>query len=191
MTVTTVTPEMDARKTPGPMTYPSELKDRIVLPDRRLLYIRPLRRFEDGVVRELYDRLSPKTRYQRFFSAMPALPDSVLRRLTCVDYTRQLALIGKLVTADGAEIVALGSFAAIDDTSAEVGLVVRDDWQQHGIGVALAASVMRAAEARGFDRFVAHVLWDNTAIRRLVRHVGSIVSSTTRQGVSELTFAKR
>jgi RimJ/RimL family protein N-acetyltransferase len=167
------------------------LEDRIVLPDHRLLRIRPLRRCEDGVVREFYERLSPRTRYLRFFSPMPVLPDSVLCRLTFADDRRRLALAAEMITADGAEVVALGNFWAIDDTSVEVGLVVRDDWQRRGIGVALARSVMRAAEARGFDRFVAHVLWENTVVRRLLRHVGSIVSSTTRQGVSELTFSKR
>jgi acetyltransferase len=171
--------------------YPIELAGHLKLPNHRRVWVRPLRRCEGGVVRDLYDHLSPRTRYLRFFSQMPALPDSVVRLLTCVDYHRRLALVAELETADGAEVVALGSFAAIDEHRVEVGLVVRDEWQRQGIGVALAQRVLLAAQARGFDRFVAHTLWDNQVLRKVLNHVGDIISSTTRYGVSELTFSPR
>jgi acetyltransferase len=171
--------------------YPVELAGHLKLSNRRRVWVRPLRRCEGGVVRELYDHLSPRTRYLRFFSQMPVLPDSVIRLLTCGDYRRRLALVAELETTDGTEVVALGSFAAIDEHRVEVGLVVRDEWQRQGIGVALAERVLLAAQARGFDRFVAHTLWDNKVLRKVLNHVGDIISSTTRHGVSELTFSSR
>jgi RimJ/RimL family protein N-acetyltransferase len=174
-----------------PAVYPFELVGSIVLPTHRLVRVRPLCPREDAPVRNLYGRLSPRTRYQRFLSPLPALPDSVLSILTCVDYRRRLTLLAELDTPAGVEPVALGSFAAIDEGSVEVGLVVGDDWQRQGIGVALAARIMAAAQARGFDRFVAHALWENRAIRRIIDHVGDIVSSRTRHGVCELTFSAR
>lgn len=171
--------------------FPTELIDNIALPDHRRLRVRPLRCGEDAAVLQLYRRLSPRTRYLRFFSEMPVLPDVVMRLLTGVDYQRSLALLAEVDTAEGVEVVALGSFAAVDDRRVEVGLVVSDAWQRQGIGLALAARVMRAARARGFDRFVAHTLWDNRAIRRILRHVADIVSTTTRHGISEITFVHR
>jgi RimJ/RimL family protein N-acetyltransferase len=175
----------------APAPYPSELVEAITLPDSRRLRVRPLRRFEDGLVRDLYGRLSPRTRYLRFFSPMPVLPDSVLRLLTCVDYRRRLALLAELDSANGAEVVALGSFAALDEHRAEVGLVVTDPWQQQGIGSALAAAVLRAAEARGFNRFVVYALGENVGLRRLLRRVGDVVSSNVRYGVAEIAFVRR
>lgn len=174
-----------------PPVYPEDLVDAFTLPNHRRVRIRPLRRCEDGAARELYGRLSPRTRYLRFFSPMPALPDSLVRLLTHVDYRRRLALLAEVDRGDGVQVVGLGNFAAIDDDSAEVGLVVCDEWQRQGIGVALAARVLRAADARGFRRFVAQTFWDNTVIRRLLERVGEIVSSRTRQGVSEITFVRR
>ena len=171
--------------------YPSELEDRISLPNGEVLRIRPLRRGEDLPIRELYARLSPDTRYLRFFSPMPLLPDPVLRLLSCVDYSRQLALLAELNTADGVHAVALGSFAAIDHNTAEVGVVVADQWQRQGIGTALASRVLLAAEARGFDRFVAHVLDGNGVIRRLLDRAAFIVSMRTRHAVSEVCFVRR
>lgn len=86
------------------------------------------------------------------------MPDSLLRLITCVDYHRRLALLAGSDADDGAEVVALSEFIAIDDHTAEVGLVVRDDWQRQGLGTALATRTLAAAEAGGFDQFVAQVL---------------------------------
>ena len=142
-------------RVPERAAYPSDLEDHIVLPNRRFLRIRPLRRCEEDTVRELYDHLSPRTRYLRFFSAMPRLPDSVVRMLACVDYRRQLALVAEHDNGNGLEIVGLASFGAIDDDNVEVALVIRDDWQRQRLGTALASRLLQAAEVRGFHRFIA------------------------------------
>jgi len=171
--------------------YPVELVASITLADSKSVRVRPLRRGEERPLRELYAGLSDRTRYQRFFSAMPVLPDAVLQLLACVDYRRRLTLVAEVDVPGGVEVVAMGSFAAIDEADVEVGLVVRDDWQRRGIGVALAVRVMRAAGVRGFNRFVAHTLWENAAIRKLLNRVGDIVSARSRYGVSEITFVGR
>jgi len=171
--------------------YPSELQDRVSLSNGELLRIRPLRRCDDLPIRELYGHLSAETRYLRFFSPMPLLPDSVLRLITGVDYRRRLALLAELDAPDGVQVVALGSFAAIDCNTAEVALVVGDAWQRRGIGLALAVRVLLAAEARGFGEFVAHVLHDNVVIRTVLDRVGVVVSTKARHGVSEVRFVRR
>lgn len=166
--------------------------DVVTLPDRRRVRIRALRRCEDQPVRDLFARLSPYSRYQRFLSPLPSLPDSLARQLTCGEYRRHLALVAEYPfdTAD-CETIGLGSFGAIDDDTAEVGLVVRDDWQRQHVGLELANRILQAAEARGFHRFVANVRQDNVAIRRLLGRVGRIVSGRFSGGEAELAFVKR
>jgi RimJ/RimL family protein N-acetyltransferase len=166
------------------------LEDYVTLSNGARVRIRPLGRCEDAVVRELYAHLSPRTRYLRFFSPMPFLPESIVRLLTCVDYRRKLSLVAEHETSTGRDIVGLGSFDAIDDTSVEVALVVRDDWQRQRVGTALASRVLRAAEELGYHRFVAHVLGENVAIRRLLRRFGEVVSATMSGSVSELAFVR-
>ena len=175
----------------GIVPYPSELEEQLTLPNRNRLRTRPLRRCEDRVIRELYRHLSSRTRYLRFSSAMPELPDSLLRLMTCVDYHRRLALLAESDIDDGAEVVALSEFIAIDDHTAEVGLVVRDDWQRQGLGTALAARTLLAAEVRGFDQFVAQVLHENVGVMRLLDRVGVVMAMKTRREVSEVTFVRR
>ena len=174
-----------------PTAYPSDLEDQIVLPNHRLLRIRPLRRCEEDTVRELYDHLSPRTRFLRFLSQMPRLPDYMVRMLACVDYRRQLALVAEHDNENGREIVGLASFGATDEGNVEVAIVVRDDWQRQRLGTELAARLLQAAEARGFHRFIANVHSDNVAIRRLLRTLGDVESTKRSGDVSEFVFVRR
>lgn len=174
----------------APAEYPADLEAVFTLPNARRARVRPLRRHEDSVVRDLYAHLSWHTRYQRFFSPMPELPDSVLRLLVDVDHRTRLALI---VHRDEApdDVVGMGSFGAIDGCTAEVSLVIRDDWQRQGVGTELAIRILQAAEARGFHRFVACVQSGNDATRTILTKVGEVISWTASAGVIEYVFVRR
>jgi acetyltransferase len=171
--------------------YPAELDEWVTLDDGTRVRIRPLRPREEEPLRELFEHLSLRSRYLRFLSPLRSLPDSILRRLACVDYRRQLALVAEIETARQPEVVALGSFGALDDENAEVALVVRDDWQNRRIGTAVAIRIIAAAQARGFRRFIAHVAVGNLPIRRILAKLGDIVAATSSAGVSELAFEPR
>jgi len=108
-----------------------------------------------------------------------------------VDDRRRLALLAESDTVEGGEVVALSEFAAIDDHTAEVALVVRDEWQRQGLGTALATRTLLAAEARGFDLFVAQMLYENVGVMRLLDRVGVVVSMKIQRGISEVTFIRR
>ena len=89
------------------------------------------------------------------------------------------------------EVVGLGSYGAVDDRHVEVALMVRDDWQRQRVGRELAERVLRAAERRGFDRFIVNLHSDNVAIRKLLRRVGHVVSSKASAGLLEVAFVRR
>jgi RimJ/RimL family protein N-acetyltransferase len=171
--------------------YPGERENGTRLPDLRGLRIRPLHEGDSDAIREFCRHLSPRTQYLRFSSQLPDPPDLVLPFITPMDDYRRLALLAESDAADGAQIVALSQFAAIDDITAEVALVVQDGWQRLGLGAALATLTLLAAEARGFNRFVAHVLCDNVGAMRLLDRVGSVLSMSVRRGTAELTFVRR
>jgi RimJ/RimL family protein N-acetyltransferase len=173
------------------LTYPGDLAADVWLPNARRVHVRALHDLEDGPIRELYARLSPQSRYMRFFSPMPALPESVMRLLSHSDYHRSLSLVAESYDAAAVEVIALGSFGAIDDRNVEVALVVRDDWQGQRVGTELARRVMDAAESRGFHRFIASFRSENVAIRRLLAGVGDVVSAKASGGISEFAFVPR
>jgi RimJ/RimL family protein N-acetyltransferase len=171
--------------------YSNTLECRTELDNRVHWNIRPLRRGEDRTIRELCARLSLRTRYLRFLVPMPVVPDSLVHMLANVDDPRRLALVAEVNDGDGNNVVGLANVGGIDDDHAELGLVVADAWQRRGIGLALATEALRAAEGRGYQRFVVHAFSDNAALRPFLSHLANVVSRTTRRGVSEITFVLR
>jgi len=171
--------------------HPTEADDYVMLSNRQRVRIRLLRRGEDGPIRELWQHLSPQSRYRRFLSVMTTLPDSLVGRLVAVDDCTTLALVAEHETADSAVVVGLVNLGAVDDVSVEVGLVVRDDWQRRRLGTELATRMMLAAERRGFRRFIGHVLDENVAMRKLLKKIGEVVSMKVSGNVYEFAFVRR
>ena len=153
--------------------------------------MRPVRPTDERAIGDFYRRLSPQTRYLRFSSPMPDPPDSLLRLITSVDDRRRLALLAESDIADCGEVVALSECAALDDHTAEVGFVVGDEWQRQGLGTMMAMRTLGAAQALGFDLFVAEMCCYNVAVMRLLDRVGVVLSKRTSRGVSEVTFVPR
>ena len=171
--------------------YPTDLEAHLTLDDDRRIRIRALHVREADPVHALHARLSPETRYLRFLSPMPSLPDSFVPHLTSTDYRRHLAVIAEDETAGRDEPVALASFGAVDDDTVEVAIVVQDEWQGHGVGTALVKVLLDAAEDRGFHRFVASMTSENLVMRKLLNRIGRVVASTTTSGVCDLAFVRR
>jgi RimJ/RimL family protein N-acetyltransferase len=169
------------------MTHGSHL----VLAGDESIRIRELDENEDAPVLALWPHLSRRTRYLRFLSVMGALPDALVRQLVSRHAGRALALVAEQVVGARATVVGLANLAGLDDSSAEVGLVVRDDWQRRQVGTALAQAMMTAAEQRGVFRFIGHVLDENVGMRKLLRRIGVVVSTTTSGNVHELAFVRR
>jgi GNAT superfamily N-acetyltransferase len=147
--------------------------------------VRPIRPDDAVRLRALHARLSPHSRYLRFFSFHPVLADEEVRRFTTVDYVRRLAL----VALDGDEIIAVGRFDREPGTSeAEVAFVVADDYQHHGIGSLLLDELVRAGRRRGIAVFCASTLAENQAMLDVFHHAGFPVSTSRERGVVELRF---
>ena len=168
-------------------TYPTDVEQQVAIEPGLRLRFRALRACEEGPIRRLDARLSVRTRYLRFLSPMHSLPDTIVRRLACVDYRRSLAIVVENERAPE-DVIALAGFSAVDDETAEVALVVRDDCQGRGVGTALVDVLLAAAGRRGFSRFAASITVENLAMRRMMDRVGRVVSSATSAGVSEYVF---
>jgi RimJ/RimL family protein N-acetyltransferase len=102
-----------------------------------------------------------------------------------------MAMVAEHDTDGTPIVIGLANLGAVDDESAEVGLVVRDDWQRQHVGTELARTMMLAAERRGIHRFIGHILGENLAMRRLLKHIGVIVSAKPDGNVQEIAFVRR
>ena len=168
---------------------PAESKH-VVVTDGLELLLRPLQPNDKRRLQQAFERLSPQTRYRRFFAPVESLSDQDLRYLTEVDHHDHEAIAA--VNPENGMIVGVARYIRSDDPSeAEVAVVVGDPWQGHGVATALLQQLVTRARVEGIDHFVALVLSENTEALELFRHLAPGGSHTRRSasGNTELVMA--
>lgn len=124
-------------------------------------------------------RLSPQSRYLRFFTDKERLTEGELRYLTEIDGEMHFALGASRVRDDGeeGEGLGIGRFVKLadDPTVAEPALAVVDDAQGLGLGRLLLLRLVAAAAERGVRAFRCDFLAINHGMQDLLREVSQDV----------------
>ncbi|MDT4971017.1 MAG: hypothetical protein QOG22_1160 [Pseudonocardiales bacterium] len=158
----------------------------VVVADGGTVHLRPIRPSDAEALVEFHAGLSTHTRYLRYFSAYPRIPERDLYRFTNVDHHDRVALIAQL----GGKIIAVGRYEREPDTDgAEIAFVVADAHQGRGIGSVLLEHLAAAAREIGLKRFQAIVLAENTAMIRVFRDAGYAATRHLDYGEVTLEFA--
>ena len=136
--------------------------------------IRPVRPDDAQALVRAYANLGEQSRYRRFFTVMPQLPESTLKAAVEVDHTDHEALVA--VPLLSAEIVGECRFIRLADQpdTAEVGVTVVDAWQGRGLGSARLARLSERAAEAGIEYFTAEVLAENRTMLRLLPGLGQV-----------------
>lgn len=142
----------------------------VTLRDGSQITIRPLEPDDRDTLAEGFERLSPESRYRRFFGPMPQLRKRDLDFLTRVDHHDHEALIA--VDEATGQGVGVARFVRIADDVAEPAIVVVDDWHGRGVGSRLIAALGERAQQEGIRRFEAPVLASNPGAIRLLASLG-------------------
>ena len=144
-----------------------------------------------------FEKLSRESRYLRFFTAMPRLPERMLDRLVATDGWKHVAIGAEVASDDPAAAEGLGvaRFIRLDDAPdvAEVAVAVVDAKQGLGLGTLLLRALVDAARERGVHRFRAMLLSDNASARALVEELAENVSVRRENGslVYEIVLPER
>ena len=81
------------------------------------------------------------------------------------------------------EIVGVARFDQLGGGRAEAAFVVRDDWQNRGVGHILVRQLVDRAQIEGLRRFVAETLISNTRMLAVFRATGLVERVSHRAGV--------
>jgi ribosomal protein S18 acetylase RimI-like enzyme len=146
-----------------------------LLEDGQPVCIRTIEAADEERLRAGIARMSPRSRYLRFFSGAAAPPDWVIDRLVGPDGHLHIAW-GAIQTAEPGQ-PAIGAVHAIrpreDDPSAEFSVAVVDDYHGLGLGKILAATILLDARAEGLTEFRAHTLAENRQAIDFVKGLGA------------------
>ena len=143
------------------------------LADGSTVCLRRLRRGDSTLVVQVFERLSPEARYQRFFAHKRALSPSDLKALTDCDGDNHLAIVALTKVAGAEQGIGVARFVRLrdDPLTAEIALAVVDAHQRKGIGRLLLRRLTEAAAERGIQQLLCFILPDNAPMTALVRQV--------------------
>ncbi len=167
---------------------PPEFKTTHVLHDGTLLNFRPMHPTDEPRLTELFHALSKETIYYRFMSRMKFVQRKVIQNFVYINHRTDVAIVATLPEAHGEEIIAIGRYY-LDEKSnlAEVAFVVRDEWQNHGIGTALFRHLTLIARRNGLGGFTAEVLKANRSMQRVIYKSECDVTSVPNDDVYSFT----
>ena len=157
----------------------------MTLADGARLRVRPIVPADREPLADAFDRLSDRSRHQRFLAPKPRLSARELDYLTDVDHVSHEALVA--IDETTGDIVGVGRYATdgAGGAAADMALAVVDAWQRRGIGHALAVRVVERARANGITRLTGTALADNLLVRTLLDRLGFRVRSVSA-GVVEV-----
>lgn len=162
-----------------PPAFGPDYVEEIELRDGKRLRLRPLRPDDKARLVEGFERLSPESRYRRFFTGKDRLTDAELRYFTEVDGIDHFALGVAEIDDSGGDGpgVGIGRFVRLADDPdvAEPAVAVVDAMHGNGLGRLLMLRLCAAAAERGIRYFHADFLADNTPMRELLQRISDDV----------------
>ena len=147
----------------------------VKLRDGRAVTVRTIRVEDRDKLQIAIRRLSPESRYSRFFSPLRELSPQLLARATNPDAERELQLVAVVGEGVAEEIIAGARYAGAEGSrDCEFAVAVVDEW--HGLGLArqLLETLMRTARARGFERMEGYILATNASMLGLAKRLGFV-----------------
>lgn len=147
------------------------------LPDGARLRLRPIRPEDGPLLAEGFSRLSPESRFLRFFSPVDHLSPTQLRYFTEIDYVDHFAWVASVDTPDRADLgVAVARYIRShrDPTVAEAAVAVADDHHRRGIGSVMLEALAAVALTRGVSAFHLLVHVENHAMIAAMDDMGAV-----------------
>ncbi len=154
--------------------YPEHLEAYRTTSGNLRIFLRPVRISDESIVKDFFYSLSDKSLYQRFFTIRRRLPhDELQKRFVVIDYTREMLILAVKRYLGQEVITGMAQYSVGENSlSAEIAVVVRDDFQGKGIGFELLSYLATVARGQGLHTFTAEVLPENEVLFRLVDKLG-------------------
>jgi GNAT superfamily N-acetyltransferase len=155
----------------------------LIARDGTELAVRPIAPDDKPALQAAFGRMSPESRYRRFFAPLKELSERDLRYLTEIDHHGHEALAA-IDPATG--IVGVARYVRTEDTRAEASIAVTDEWQHRGVGTGLLDRLAARAREEGITHFVALVLAENRGALELFEGLGGATTEGVDGGNREL-----
>lgn len=167
--------------------YPIRYEEHVMVKNGKSIFIRPLLQTDEHLIPNLFARLGRDSIYSRFLTYLKSLPDDLLFQLTHINYREQFALVA-LTREDGNEtLIAVARYNHDPERKmADFAIVVRDDWQNCGLGTTLLLKLFAIGREQGINRFVSMIDTENRVMKHLLRKIGYPVKYSYTTGYTQV-----
>ena len=163
---------------------PKSFRGTRVLDDGTEITMRPIHPTDQPAMRDLFYALSQETIYYRFMSRPKHIPRKEIQDFVFIDHRSDVAIVATVPESYGDSIIAIGRYYLhARSNRAELALLVRDKWQNRGIGSFLLKYLIAIARRNGIGGFTAEVLRENKAAQSLLQKSGLKIQSGLNEGV--------
>ncbi len=167
--------------------YPSEWARPLAVGDETYA-LRAIKPADIGLYPDFLARISPEDVRLRFLAPRRAFPDGMLKRLTQLDYDRDIAFVALTPQGDLAAVARLSCDP--DRERAEYAMLVRTDLQGRGIGGAMLRLLVDYARANDIAAIEGIVLAGNARMLAMCREAGfGIEAHPEEPGAMRVTLA--
>ena len=155
---------------PEDLLFLDGYKSAMSLKNGKSIEFRPLLASDELASRSFFYSLTAQTIYYRFFQNRKIFTHEDLQKhLATLDYKKNMTMIGLVRNRGNRDVVATGSYGMVDETTAEVAFIVREDFQGLGIASYLLGVLERIAKENQYKAFSAYVLTENAAMIRVFK----------------------
>lgn len=174
--------------------YPENLETHRTTKTGLRILLRPVRISDEPLLKDFFYSLSDKSIYRRFFSARTDMPHEYLQKFVVVDYSKQMAMLAVVEREERDECIGLGQYGLTGrSNTGELAVVVKDVYQNQGVGAELFSYLTLLAKKQGLFGFTAEVLIENKPMLRLLRRVfpetDFVIDRRIQAGVVEIKIA--
>ena len=163
--------------------YPEELESYRVTKNRMGILLRAIKLSDEPLLKDFFYSLSPESMHKRFISKRLDMPHERLQEFTVIDYTKEMVIVVTIIKDEKEIIIGLGQYGIHEPThTAEIAFVVRDDYQNNGIGRELLEYLTRLAKKKGILGFTAEVLSYNRPMLHLFKQMGFEINQQASLG---------
>jgi acyl-CoA hydrolase/RimJ/RimL family protein N-acetyltransferase len=153
--------------------YPEELEIFRTTKKGYHVFLRPIKISDEDLLKDFFYSLSDETMEKRFFSNRRDMPHERLQEFAAIDYTREMVIAAIVKNQEREVIIGLGQYGIHQPShTAEVAFLVRDQYQNNGVGRELLEYLIHLAKKQGLLGFTAEVLSHNLPMLHLFADVG-------------------
>jgi acetyltransferase len=151
--------------------YPEAWERTMKLSKKEKYLVRPIKPADIALYEDFFEQVTPEDMRFRFLSSRRRFSEAALKRLTQIDYEREMAFVA--LEPDSGRLAAVARLASDPDgVRAEYGVLVRSDLQRHGIGHAMLDLLIEYARSEELQFLDGYVLSENSRMLDMCREMG-------------------